>query len=149
MMQSRSFVIRRLGIASLARWGLVAGALVACLPSLVCSAIFFGLTAALRRVLDAWRAVGFNVLTQRVSLNLIELLQLQGLYDAVGNLTALGVFGILLLAVLFVVVLGAFAALTFALLGLFYNTTGRVEIELVERSTRTAVSLFPPSRAKS
>jgi hypothetical protein len=130
---SRTFVIRRLGITSLARWGFVAGALVACLPAFACSALFFSVVAAVRRALEGWRDVGLTFLGQRLSLDLIQLLHLQTFADALNSLAALGVFGILLLWLMFAAALGLVVALSFMLLGLFYNLTGKLELELAEK----------------
>ncbi len=132
-MASHTFVITRLGIASLARWGFAAGALVACLPALACSALFFSITAATHRVIESWRDVGFSLLGQWLSLDLIQLLHLQTFANALNSLTALGVFGILLLWLVLAAALGLVVALAFILLGLFYNFTGRLELELAEK----------------
>ena len=131
-MNSRSFVIRRFGIASLARWGFVAGALVACLPALLCSAIFFTITESVRRVVQSWREVGVDFLGQRVRFDFVELLHLQNFSDALNQVDALGLFGILLVALCLALALGLFVGLVLILLGLFYNATGRIRIELTE-----------------
>jgi uncharacterized protein (DUF58 family) len=46
---------------------------------------------------------------------------------------ALGVFGLLLVALLLAVAFGAMFALAFGLLGIFYNLTGRVQVEVDEQ----------------
>ncbi len=132
-MAAHSYVIKRLGIASLARWGFAAGALVACLPAFACSAIFFTVVAAVRRVVEGWRDVGIDFLGQRLSLNLVQLLQLQSLADTLRSLAGWGVFGILILWLALAAALGLVVALAVILLGLFYNLTGRLELELAEK----------------
>lgn len=131
-MKRRSLVIRRVGLGSLARWGFVAGALAACLPALACSWLLFTVTAGLRTLIAGWRDFGFEILGQRLSLNLVDLLNLQQVYDALTNISSLGVFGILLVAFGAALLLGGFAALVAAALGGLYNATGRVRIEADE-----------------
>ncbi len=130
---SHTYVVRRLGIGSLIRWGLVAGAVVACLPALACSALFFSVVSALRSIIEGWRDVGVTLLGQRLALNMVDLLQLQQFLDALRALDAIGVFGILLLSLVLALALGIVVAIALALLGLFYNLTGRMELELVEK----------------
>ncbi len=132
-MATHSYVIKRLGIASLARWGFAAGALVACLPAFACSAVFFTVVTAVYRIVEGWRDVGFNLLGQRLSLNLVQALNLQSFAEMLRNVTGLGVFGILLLWFALAAALGLIVALAFILLGLFYNLTGRLELELAEK----------------
>ncbi len=132
-MVSHSYVIKRLGLASLARWGFAAGALVACLPAFACSALFFTVAAGLRRVVEGWRDVGIEFFGQRLSLDLVRLLQLQSFADTLRSLAGLGVFGILALWLALAAALGLIVALTLLLLGLFYNLTGRLELELAEK----------------
>ncbi len=132
-MPSRSYVIKRLGIGSLARWGFVAGALIACLPASVCSVIFFSIAAALRRLVETWRDVGVTVLGQRYSLDFVQLLQLRSFVDALRGIDALGILGILLLALVLAVAMGIVVGLSLVLLGVFYNFTGRLELELAEK----------------
>ncbi|MGB8647474.1 MAG: hypothetical protein WCF84_19735 [Anaerolineae bacterium] len=130
---SHTYIVKHLGIGSLARWGLIAGALVACLPALACSALVFTMVATVRRIVEGWRDVGITVLGQRLGLNMVDLLQLQPFLDALRAVDALGVFGILLIGFAVAVALGVIVAITFALVGLFYNLTGRMELELAEK----------------
>ncbi len=134
-MGARSYVITRVGIASLVRWGMVAGALVACLPAFACSALLFSATALLHRTLEGWRDIGISFFGQRLSLNLIELLHLQALANGVSALDALGVFGILVFWLLMSLALGLLVAAALALVGAFYNLTGRLELALEEKSS--------------
>lgn len=131
-MTTRQVVIRRFALGPLAQWGFIAGALIACLPAFICSWILFALVAALRGLMAGWRDVGFTVLGQRISFNLVETLNLQNAFQSLTGLAALGVFGIVLLALGAAVVLGIFGALVMAALGAFYNATGRLRLELQE-----------------
>lgn len=131
-MQTRALIIKRFALGPLAQWGFVAGALIACLPAFLCSWIFFTLIQALRGLLASWRDVGFEVLGQRLSFNLVETLNLQGALQTLTNLAGYGVFGIFLLALLVAALLGVFGALVMSLLGMFYNATGRLRLEVEE-----------------
>lgn len=131
-MSTRSYVVKRIGLGSLARWGFLAGALVACLPGFACSTVFFWLTSSVYRVIEGWRDVGLTFVGQRLSLDLVQLLQLGALDDALKAVQTLGVFGILTLALLIAVMLGITVALSLVLLGVFYNLTGRLKVELAE-----------------
>ncbi len=132
-MNSRTYVITHLGIASLARWGFAAGAIVACLPAFACSAVFFSILTAIFHTVESWHDVGLSFLGQRLSFDLVQALQLQSLVDLLQKLSALGVLGILLLWLGIAAAIGLIVALSFILLGLFYNFTGRLELQLAEK----------------
>jgi hypothetical protein len=133
LLPTRSYVIKRIGISALARWGFAAGALVACFPAFGCSAIFFFITAAVHRIAEGWRDVGLTVLGQRLSLDFIQLLHLNSFAEALSSINGLGVLGILLLALVLALAMGVVVALSFVLLGVFYNLTGHLELELAEK----------------
>lgn len=129
-MQKRTVVIRRFALGPLAQWGFIAGAIVACFPALVCSWAFFGLVQGLRGLLYSWRDVGLEILGQRLSFNLLEMMQLQDFSQTLTGIAGFGVLGIVFLALLFALGLGVFGALVLLLLGAFYNTTGRLQVEV-------------------
>ncbi len=129
-MSPRTYTLRRIGLGSLFRWGLVGGVVVACLPGLVCSTVLFSVARSLGDLLASWRDVGITVLGQRVALNLIDLLHLNDFYNLLLQLAGFGVFGILLLTILLALALGIFSGVVLLLLGLFYNLTGRIDVEL-------------------
>lgn len=134
-MQSRALIIKRFALGSLAQWGFVAGVVIACLPAFVCSWIFFTLAQSLRGLVASWRDVGFEVLGQRVSFNVVEMLNLQNALQTLTNLAGFGVLGIFLSALVIAALLGIFGALVMLLIGVFYNLTGRVRIEVEEVET--------------
>lgn len=129
-MQQRTIVIRRFALGPLAQWGFIAGALIACFPALVCSWVFFSLVQGLRGLLYSWRDVGFEILGQRLSFNLLEMMQLQDFSQTLTGIAGFGVLGIVLLALLFALALGVFGALILLLLGAFYNSTGRLQVQV-------------------
>ncbi len=129
-MQKRAVVIRRFALGPLAQWGFIAGAIVACLPAFVCSWGLFTLAQGLRGLLYSWRDVGFDILGQRFSFNLLETLNLENVSQTLTGLTGLGLFGIVFLALGLALALGVFGALVLLLLGAFYNATGRLQVEV-------------------
>lgn len=140
MQTTRSLIIKRFALGPLAQWGFIAGALIACLPAFLCSWIFFTLVQSLSGLIASWRDVGFEILGQRIGFNLVEVLNLQNVLQTLSNIAGFGVFGILFLALLLALALGVFGALVMTLIGLFYNATGRVrlEVEEVERDAPLA-----------
>ncbi|MCG3142485.1 MAG: hypothetical protein HDKAJFGB_03954 [Anaerolineae bacterium] len=129
-MQKHTVVIRRFALGPLAQWGFIAGAIVACLPAFVCSWGLFTLAQGVRGLLYSWRDVGFEILGQRLSFNLLEMLKLENFSQTLTGITGLGLFGIVILALIFALALGVFGALVLLLLGAFYNTTGRLQVEV-------------------
>lgn len=129
-MISRTVTIKRFHLGSLALWGFIAAAAVACLPAFLCSWLFFTSLAAMQGVMAGWGEVGFSVLGQKIGFNLIQLLNLQGFYRTLTNVTALGGMGILFLAIAGVLLLGGFGALVILVLGAFYNATGRLQVDV-------------------
>lgn len=129
-MSQRQFIVRRFALGPLAQWGFIAGAIVACLPAFLCSWAVFTAVQALRGMLINWRDVGFEILGQRLSFNMIEVLNLQELLTTLTKVAGLGVFGIVGLWCLLALALGVFGAAVLALLGAFYNTTGRLQVEV-------------------
>lgn len=131
-MQNRALIIKRFALGPLAQWGFVGGALIACLPGFLCSWFLFSLAQAFKGVLGGWRDVGFEVLGQRLSFNLVQALKLENLLELLTNIAGFGIFGIFLLALVLAAGLGLFGAMVTTLLGLFYNATGRIRIEVEE-----------------
>jgi len=130
--KTHTVIIRRFGLGPLAQWGFIAGAIVACLPAFFCSWVLFSLVTALSNLIAGWQNVGFQVLGQKISFNLIQLLNLQQAQQTLTGLAGFGVFGIVLLALGIALLLGVFGALVMTLLGAFYNATGRLQLELEE-----------------
>ncbi len=132
-MATHTYVVKRLGIASMTRWGFVAGALVACLPMSLCSLFFFTVIASLTQIVEGWQNLGVSFLGQKIPLNIVDLLQLQQFLTVLRALDALGLLGVLLLGLVLIALAGLMVAVSFVLLGLLYNFTGRMELTLVEK----------------
>jgi hypothetical protein len=131
-LSSKKVSIKRFSLGSLALWGFIAAAIVASLPSLFCSLTFFLSLAGLRNFIGGLGEVGFSILGQKISFNLIDLLKLKDFYTTLNTITAWGYVGILLLGLAAVVALGIFGALVTLLLGALYNATGRLQVEVEE-----------------
>lgn len=129
-MNRRELIIKRFALGPLAQWGFVAGVIVACLPAFLCSWVLFNLVSVFKGVIAGWRDVGVEVLGQRISFNLVELLNLQDLLQTSTTIAGFGIFGIFLLALGLAALLGLFGAAVLTVIGLFYNTTGRLQIEV-------------------
>lgn len=133
--QSRQVIIRRFALGPLAQWGFVTGVIVACLPAFLCSWALFSLVSTVRHMLADWRDVGISLLGQRISVNLVDLLSLQDALQTLTTIAGLGFVGIVLLALGMAALLVVFGAVVLTILGLFYNTTGHVQLELEETAT--------------
>ncbi len=132
-MSTHTYVVKRIGIGSLAWWGFVAGALVACVPMLLCSFSFFTLIGTARRIVEGWRDVGISILGQRIGLNMVDLLHLDQLLNTLRAADAVGILGILFLGLVLIALAGLLVAASLALLGLLYNLAGRMELTMVEK----------------
>lgn len=139
-MQRRELIIKRFALGPLAQWGFVAGVIVACLPAFLCSWVFFNLISGVRGLVAGWRDVGFEILGQRISFNLVETLGLQNVLQTSTNIASFGIFGIFLLALLLAALLGLFGAAVLTVLGLFYNTTGRLKMQVEEVESDAALA---------
>lgn len=116
----------------MARWGFAAGAVIACLPVFLCSWIFLSFIGAAYNTLGGLKSASLQILGQTISFNLLDALNLKSLYDTLGSVAAWGFFGFLFLGLLGIALLGFFSMLAFYLLGLFYNMTGRVRVEVAD-----------------
>lgn len=131
-MSTRSVVVRRIALGPLAQWGFIIGAVIACLPAFLCSWVFFTAAQALRNLLTSMRDIVIDPNFLKIHINLVDLLSLQSQQQNVSMVAGYGVLGIALVGLGLAILLGVFGALVTTLLGLFYNLTGRVELELEE-----------------
>jgi hypothetical protein len=135
--------VRRIRLASLARFGCLLGAVAAFLPSLLCGLLSLGLAGWLRRWLEGWRPMTISLLGTEFAL--FDPIQLLGLESLLARLQALTsawwlvlILGVLALALLS----GALLAAIVALVGLVYNLIAAasgglvVELSAVEDNRR-------------
>lgn len=127
--------MRRVGLASLGKFGCLLGAVVAFLPSLLCGLLALGLASLLRHWLENWQEVSISLLGQDLArLDLIRLLDLQQVLAVVQGVTSASLPVLLLVVVGLALVGGALLALVSFLVGLAYNlvaaATGGLVVEM-------------------
>lgn len=127
--------IRRVSLASLAKFGCLLGMVAAFLPSLLCGLIGLSLANLLRRWLEGWQEMTISLLGQEIArLDLVDLLALDRLLEVLQVLTSAS-GAVLALAVLtLAVVSSVLLAVITALVGLVYNllagATGGLIVEM-------------------
>lgn len=127
--------IRRVSLASLAKFGCLLGMVAAFLPSLLCGLIGLSLANLLRRWLEGWQEMTISLLGQEIArLDLVDLLALDRLLELLQILTSAS-GAVLALAVLtLAVVSSVLLAVIIALVGLVYNllagATGGLIVEM-------------------
>jgi len=127
--------MRRVGLASLGKFGCLLGAVAAFLPSLLCGLLALGLASLLRHWLENWQEVSISLLGQDLArLDLIRLLDLQQVLAVVQGVTSASLPVLLLVVVGLALVGGALLALVSFLVGLAYNlvaaATGGLVVEM-------------------
>jgi hypothetical protein len=127
--------IRRVGLASLGKFGCLLGVVAAFVPSLLCGLAGVGLANVLRRWLEGWEKVTITLLGR--ALPSIDLVQMLGLEQVMEVLRILGTASVpvLVMAVLAMALIsGAVLAMIIALVGLVYNllaaATGGLVLEM-------------------
>lgn len=127
--------IRRVGLASLGKFGCLLGVVAAFLPSLLCGLIGLGLANLVRRWLEDWQEMTISVLGQEIArFDLVYLLGLDRLLE-LSKILASASAPVLVLAVLALALgSGALLAVMAILVGLAYNllasATGGLVVEM-------------------
>ena len=134
------YVVRRLSLSSIARYGCLLGGVAALIPSLLCGLAGLWGAAVMRRWLESWQEVRLNLLGRDlITLDFISLLHLNGLLRALQSVDARFAVVALALILALALVIGLIVAVTVSLVGWTYNlvaaATGGVEVQLVERDT--------------
>jgi hypothetical protein len=115
------------------RFGLVLGAVASAAPACLCALGASSLVTAARNLLEAASQARISAFGQTLSLNLVEIVRLQPLLEALRSLETLGLLLILGLAAGLVAGLAAASALTAVVVGVAYNllagVTGGLEYE--------------------
>lgn len=131
-MTTRNVIVKHIALGPLAQWGFIIGGVIACLPAFFCSWLGFTVIQAVRNMLTGLRDVVIDPNFLNLHLNLVDLLHLQNQQQSVNTVAGFGVLGIALVGLGLVFLFGIFGALVTTLLGVFYNATGRVQLELEE-----------------
>jgi hypothetical protein len=133
--------IRRISLASLAKFGCLLGVIAAFLPSLLCGLLAIGLANLVRGWLESWQEMTISVLGQELArLDLVHLLGLERLLQLLQTLGLASVPALVLLVLSLALVSGALLALIIALVGLAYNllaaATGGLVVEMASVNGR-------------
>lgn len=119
--------IRRIELASLARWGCVSGVFTALVPGLCAGWAFFTLLRMVRSTVESWRTVKIDIpLIGGLPVNIVDLLGLASFLDWLRNADALGMFGVLLFTGAFALIAGLFVMLNLMILGFIFNTVSGI-----------------------
>jgi hypothetical protein len=131
--------VRRIGLGSLAKMGCLLGIVAAFLPSLLCGLLASAAAILLHRWLQSWQAASFGFELPLVgerswTLNLVELLRLEGVLSTLETVTAASGLTFLLVVLALAIVSGLFLGTIVTLVGLVYNSlasaTGGLVIEV-------------------
>lgn len=131
-----SISIHRIRIVSALKFGLAVGAVIACLPGLMCGLVTAKVVSLLRDWLQSWQTIRINLVIETIEFDLIQLLQIGKTLEWLqiwDQRQWLIVFGMALGAM---IVAGLAAALMTGLAGAVYNgiarLSGGIEVELEE-----------------
>jgi hypothetical protein len=114
--------IRRVSLASLGKFGCLLGVVAAFLPSLLCGLAGLGLSKLAHRWLESWQEATISLLGQEVArLDLVHLLGLDKLLQALQVLTTASLPVLALAVLVMALVSGILLAIIIALVGLVYN----------------------------
>jgi hypothetical protein len=128
------YTVRRIGIVSALKYGFVLGAVIACLPGMLCGVASAQGVEALRRWLESWQMIRINLLVETLEFDLMELLHLKQILTQVQALDQQRVWLALALAMGSMLLVGLFAALITVLAGVIYNgiagLSGGIQVEI-------------------
>lgn len=133
--------VRRISLASLAKFGCLLGVVAAFLPSLLCGLLAIGLVNLVRGWLESWQEMTITLLGQELArLDLIHLLGLEQLLQLLQTLGLASVPALALLVLSLALVSGVLLALIIALVGLAYNllaaATGGLVVDMASVNGR-------------
>jgi hypothetical protein len=133
------YTIRRISLASLAKFGCLLGTLVSLLPSLLCSLSALRLLGLVRRWLEGWQEGEMEILGFTATLDFIELLGLEPALKLLQSIGPMSWTFFILAVVVMSLASGLLIALTIYVTGLGYNLlawlTGGLVVELKEVRT--------------
>jgi hypothetical protein len=129
--------LRSINTFSIVRFGCLLGWIVTVIPSLTCGLAAWLMAAALQTWLEGWKHIDLSLMGFDYTLNLIDILQLRGLLDALqtieGRSLPLMIIGLVIVAS---VLGGVLITFTLLLLSWGYNLvawlSGGVVVELQE-----------------
>ncbi len=143
--------LRSISTFSIARFGCLLGWIVTVIPSLICGLAAWQIAAAVQTWLEGWKHIDLSLLGFDYTFNLIDILQLRGLLDALQTVEGRTLPLLIGLVIAAGIVGGVLITFTLVVLGLGYNLlawlTGGVVIELQESPRRETEALAPTPRA--
>ena len=142
--------IRRVSLASLAKFGCLLGVVAAFLPSLLCGLAGLGLSKLAHRWLESWQEVNISLLGQEVArFDLVQMLGLDKLLQVLQVLTTASLPVLILAVLAMALVSGILLAIIIALVGLVYNLlaagTGGLVVEMNAVGRREGTEQAPTS----
>ncbi len=134
--------LRSISTFSIVRFGCLLGWIVTVIPSLTCGLVAWRMAAALQTWLEGWKHIDLSLMGFDYTLNLIDILQLRGLLDALQTIEGRSLPLIIGLVVVAGVLGGVLITFTLVLLSWGYNLvawlTGGVLVELQEPTDHPA-----------
>jgi hypothetical protein len=128
--------LRSISTFSIARFGCLLGWIVTVIPSLTCGLVAWQIAAAVQTWLEGWKRIDLSLLGFDYTFNLIDILQLKGLLDALQTVQGRTLPFLIGLVVVAGVLGGVLITFTLVVLSLGYNLlawlTGGVVLELQE-----------------
>jgi hypothetical protein len=128
--------LRSISTFSIARFGCLLGWIVTVIPSLTCGLVAWQIAAAVQTWLEGWKRIDLSLLGFDYTFNLIDILQLTGLLDALQTVQGRTLPFLIGLVVVAGVLGGVLITFTLVVLSLGYNLlawlTGGVVLELQE-----------------
>jgi hypothetical protein len=134
--------LRSINTFSIVRFGCLLGWIVTVIPSLTCGLAAWLMAAALQTWLEGWKHIDLSLMGFDYTLNLIDILQLRGLLDALQTIEGRSLPLMIGLVIVASVLGGVLITFTLLLLSWGYNLvawlTGGVVLELQEPPNHSA-----------
>jgi hypothetical protein len=134
--------LRSISTFSIVRFGCLLGWIVTVIPSLTCGLVAWRMAAALQTWMEGWKHIDLSLMGFDYTLNLIDILQLRGLLEALQTIEVRSLPLMIGLVVVAGVLGGVLITFTLLLLSWGYNLvawlTGGVVVELQEPTDHPA-----------
>jgi hypothetical protein len=134
--------LRSINTFSIVRFGCLLGWIVTVIPSLTCGLVAWRMTAALQTWMEGWKHIDLSLMGFDYTLNLIDILQLRGLLEALQTIEVRSLPLMIGLVVVAAILGGVLITFTLLLLSWGYNLvawlTGGVVLELQEPADHPA-----------
>ncbi len=146
------FRVKRIGLASSARFGCITGAIAAVPVGILFALVARFIISWLRRLLEGWQATTIEAGPVKVPLDMITLLHLSGILTTLRTLDNLPLVVIAVAFILFLLAVGLLAALTTGWWAMAYNAmatlTGGLTVELEPEEGSGRVMIVRPRQGR-